>query len=205
MASSASVAYRSIPVILLLFGASPSALRASLITELILNSQPGDFIGQGQTYDFTPANGTFVVAGSGPNAEYSFLGNVFGVFADVDFAAPGGVSLVPGIYLNAARFPFQGTQPGLNVDLNGRGSNTLTGAFTVLEAIYAPNRSLQNFGVNFTQTDLDKGSTGSLSGTFYYQFDPDLAAPEPKTLELVLLPIIAVWLATRRLEPRRRA
>src|SRR5439155_1363081 len=61
----------------------------------------------------------------------------FGEFWSTDFAAPDGATLVPGTYEGAVRFPFQGPgQPGLDISGDGRGSNTLTGRFTVLRADY---------------------------------------------------------------------
>ena len=47
-------------------------------------------------------------------------------------AAPFDAILTPGFYANATRWPFQATGvPGLSVTGNSRGSNTLTGNFTV--------------------------------------------------------------------------
>jgi len=55
-------------------------------------------------------------------------------------------TLVPGTYLNATRYPFQAANvPGLDVSGEGRGSNTLTGQFTIVQALYErqrPGRSL---------------------------------------------------------------
>ena len=71
---------------------------------------------------------------------------------NLTFAAPPGDVLAPGTYSNAARYPFNGTSPGLSVIGNGRGCNTITGSFTVTEIGFSPvDGSLASFGVTFTQ------------------------------------------------------
>ena len=172
-------------------------LLGGTVTELKLLSQPGDPIGLGLNYDFTPLNGTFSsviplpFSPTGPlDVSFAFTGNQLGTFADVAFAAPNHDALISGAtYLNAARYLSQmSNQPGLNVDLDGRGLNTLTGSFTVLEAVYGPDQKIQHFGATFVQDQSPAPPTGNglLSGTFYYNFDASLVAtPEPSSFILV--------------------
>src|SRR5262249_16806482 len=59
--------------------------------------------------------------------------------------------LTPGAYLNAQRFPFQDPgKPGLDVSGNGRGSNTLTGQFTVYDVGFN-GTALTRFAAAFEQ------------------------------------------------------
>jgi hypothetical protein len=51
----------------------------------------------------------------------------------VDIGAPNGQSLRVGEYPDAKRFAFSGDSPGLDFCGNGRGSNTISGAFVVWE------------------------------------------------------------------------
>ena len=67
----------------------------------------------------------------------SFFGSNHFFF--LDFAAPNNQTVTVGTYRGATRFPFPApTEPGLDVSFDGFGCNTLTGSFTVLEAVYAP-------------------------------------------------------------------
>ena len=58
----------------------------------------------------------------------------------------------PGPTLNATRWPFQAAGvPGLDVSGDGRGSNTLTGQFTVTQAVYDASGTLVSFAASFVQ------------------------------------------------------
>src|SRR5213594_3040989 len=93
-----------------------SAARAG--TLLFLNSQPGDPIGQGEARLITPADGTFTASRNFDNGvNVDFERTAPGDFWSVDFAAPMSVTLVPGNYEGATRWPFQAASgPGLSVD-----------------------------------------------------------------------------------------
>jgi hypothetical protein len=94
------------------------------------------------------------------------------------FEAPNDVPLVPGIYTLAERFPFQAAnKPGLWIAPNGYGPNTITGEFTVLQAIYDVNGTIQNFGATYIQ--FPDNSPEAMTGHFYYNYD---AALVPRTV-----------------------
>src|SRR5437870_1665222 len=109
------------------------------LTVLAMSSQPGDFVGQGEQFLFTLSDGTFTPYNSA-NVVTFFFNN--GDDWTTDFAGPTTARLARGDYQNAQRYPFQpaGT-PGLSVYGNGRGCNTLTGNFQVLQAGYNSSRS----------------------------------------------------------------
>jgi hypothetical protein len=136
-----------------------------LKTLFFFNSQPGDYIGQGQRFTLTPVDGTFSASGSSSNlAALSFAG------ADswtANFAAPGSAPLTPGVYTGAARYPFQpSNSPGMNISGAGRGCNTLTGQFTVLEAVYGTGGALQRFAADYEQHC--EGGAPALAGSVRY-------------------------------------
>jgi VCBS repeat-containing protein len=142
-------------------------------TLLFLNSQPGDFVGGGKAQTFTPATGTFKASrnfDNGASIDYQGFADP-GSFWFLDFAAPGNVPLVPGHYANAARFPFQASnQPGMDVSGEGRGSNTLTGNFTVTEAVYGVSGEVLSFGASFEQHS--EGAAPALFGEVRYNAAP---------------------------------
>lgn len=124
-------------------------------TLLSYQSEPGDYIGQGQTGSHSLADLKFsawhVASQSAVQIRaQSPIGG--GVFWSINMKAPSGVPLIPGTYLNATRYAFNapGT-PGLDVSGNGRGCNTLTGQFTVLETSFGPKGEVYRFRATFEQ------------------------------------------------------
>jgi hypothetical protein len=117
-----------------------------------LLSEPGDFVGQGLEYFYTPGDGTFTSSHTAMNTvSISFFGGG-GTFWFLVFQAPSGQELVPGEYLGATRWPFNDPdEPGLQVFGKGRGCNTLTGSFVVHEATYGPNDEVLVFRATFEQ------------------------------------------------------
>jgi len=137
---------------------------ASAPTMLFLDSQPGDWVGQGQQYEYTPADGTFTVSRNFYNGvSVSVIGPSTSFWWDLDFSATGGIPIEVGTYLNATRFPFT-SFTGMAVGGNGRGCNELTGRFKVLEVVYDVNGNVQRFAVDFEQhcEDNDFALFGSL-------------------------------------------
>lgn len=144
-------------------------------TKLTMTSGPGDFVGGGASYSFTPANAT--ISASGTPEEVGFaLSAANGDWWDGQFAAPEGNILAAGdTYRNATRYPFQGAGPGLSVYGDGAGCNTSTGHFTVTAATYSTDGTLETFGARFSQTCT--GDTGALTGTFDWNAGANTAPP----------------------------
>jgi hypothetical protein len=133
---------------------SVSAVAAPLPGSFLsFSSEPGDYIGGGQSLSFTPDSATFNVSGSEDRREFHLqLFPTAGSFWFLDLAAPLGQQLQPGTYEGATRWPFQSpTQPGLSFSGDGRGCNTLTGRFVVLEAKYGPAGYIERFHATFEQ------------------------------------------------------
>jgi hypothetical protein len=140
-------------------------------TLLSLNSQPGDYIGQGQQRTLTTADGQFSASTNYDNGvSLSFRGTNTAAWWYLDFAGPGNLRLSPGVYEHATRFPFQAANvPGLSVSGNGRGCNMLTGSFEVLEATYGPSGEVLTFAADFEQ-HCDGGP--ALTGSIRYNAGP---------------------------------
>lgn len=118
--------------------------------QLYMLSQSGDYIGQGQEINIDSTTHTFSAQRNYDNGVSIAVNGATWWY--LDFAAPGDVDLTQGLYENAARFPFQSsTQPGLDVSGNGRGCNTLTGNFTVLEVAYNADGTVSQFAADFEQ------------------------------------------------------
>jgi len=142
-------------------------------TSIVLDSQPGDFIGGGISQTFTPIDGVFSTTTGNGHVGITFHGNDFW---DFDFASANGAPLVPGAYEGAIRYPFNDGHNGLDVSGAGRGSNTLTGRFDVLAANYGTDGSVQQFSVNFEQHS--EGAPPALFGQVRYDINDATATPQ---------------------------
>jgi len=147
-------------------GVAPACLLALFLTSaeagqtvFHFTSEPGDFIGLGQELTLTPADANFNVNRNFAGGVSIFINNFSFpnpprlIFWFTDFAAPFGVDLMPGAYEGATRFPFNDASvPGLSISGDGRGCNTLTGRFDVLEATYdIISGEVISFAVDFEQ------------------------------------------------------
>ncbi len=172
-------------LLLLLFALSLFGTGAhAQVTSLRLNSDPGDYIGGGQFTFLTPSDGTFSAQqNSDQGVSISFFGQP-GTFWFFDFAAPNQQLLSVGTYAGATRFPFQGpSQPGLSVSGDGRGCNTLTGSFQVLEVAYGANNTIASFDATFEQHC--EGALQALRGEIRYNAHPVVNVIAPSNITTV--------------------
>jgi len=158
-------------------------------TYLYFNSEKGDYIGDGKEWFYDAYSSgikpTFV---SNQTIQFAVTGGNDWWY--LDFDAPDGESLEPGLYENATRYPFNPSNaPGLSFSGNGSGCNTLTGDFTVITNDTETNaqtgaKKLNQFAADFEQHC--EGSTAALKGKIRYNaVDPSAPtadAGEPMTV-----------------------
>jgi hypothetical protein len=175
---------------------------------LVLHSQPGDFIGQGQDWDvtYTSSEASAQIRKSLPSgspAELLFVldngtsipptSNTFALlFFGTDQL---GIPIQPGVYglpgNTAQRADFaQPGHPGLDVSFQNRGSNTLTGNFTITDVTFFTDSTgaLQVGGFAATFEQHSEGAAPALFGSFTY----GTVVPEPSGLFLLGLGVAAV-------------
>lgn len=132
---------------------------------IYLKSDSGDYIGQGQTYTYTPADATITVSATGNRLStiISVNGNQWrGDFKTMNFLS----QLQPGYYGNLQRDPFNNpTRGGLDWYGFGRGCNTLTGWFVVDNVTYNGG-TLQAIDLRFEQHC--EGRTPALRGQVHW-------------------------------------
>jgi hypothetical protein len=124
----------------------------------------------------TTSTGGFTVSRNFDNGvTIQFFGNQLGNFWTLDFAAVGNAQLEVGLYEGATRFPFQAAnEPGLSVSGDGRGCNTLTGRFEVIEVTYGLTGEVESFAADFEQHC--EGLPPALIGSIRFNSDTAVAS-----------------------------
>jgi hypothetical protein len=146
---------------------SCAAFASNPATYLSLNSQPGDYVGGGGTYKFTPADGTFSVTNSSSTVNITFNTSDFSQFWSLDFGSPQSMKFARGQYVDAQRTPFRSpTRPGVDVGGDGRGCNTDTGQFLVSDFALALDGTVARLAIDFEQHC--EGAAPALYGSFRY-------------------------------------
>jgi VCBS repeat-containing protein len=139
------------------------------VTSLSIQSDPGEYIGGGRTYNYGASDGSYTVTLDNGNAvSIKFVPGVNPSTAwELDFDAPNKAILTPGTYIGAVRYPFQGPgQPGISVSYSSRGNNTLTGTFTVYQVDYDAQYHVLDFDASFLMHG--EGLPPALSGRVRY-------------------------------------
>ncbi len=131
-------------------------------------SQPGDYIGGGQTRLISSADPGMTGVVTGGNNTRAILSSISnGILWDLHLAGPSNAQLAPGQYAGAQRWTGAalGT-PALDLSGESRGCNMLTGRFQVLEAQYDSGGVPQVFAADFEQHC--EGQTPALFGQVRY-------------------------------------
>jgi hypothetical protein len=186
-------------------GSSQTA-RAANIVRLTLQSQTGDFIGQGGSFDLTYTSPPGTISAQirrtlpdGSPAEILFVldgaPGIANSFALLFFGTDGlGIPIQPGVYTDAQRADFAlAGHPGLDVSFQNRGSNTLTGNFTITDVSFTRDSSgalsLATFDATFEQHS--GGATPALFGRIQFN-EPFNAVPEPSSFVLLGIGTLSV-------------
>jgi len=138
-------------------GVLPTALRG----KISFKSERGDYIGQGESWNVTDADGKFDATVTENSVSIGFHGDDLW---DLVFVAPEGKRIEVGSYLGsydaarraygaARRAPFNSpTMPGLSISGAGRGCNTLMGRFQVRQIAYSKSGDgIKRFAADFEQ------------------------------------------------------
>jgi hypothetical protein len=118
---------------------------------LHMDSEPGDYIGQGQTYDFSSPGDRISAGGSPDHLDYSVSASGSGSEYAAGFFAPQGQTLQAGVtYTDNAEYSATPSDAGIAMSAESRGCNTGVGSFTVDEIDFAPDRTLRAAAVRWT-------------------------------------------------------
>jgi len=148
-------------------------------TRLVMHSDPGDFVGDGRDWSYSPTNASIVVTGNHSLITTDIDANN-GDWWNLVFQAPADDILAPGATFNATRYPFNNGGAGMDVSGEGRGCNVLSGTFTVKKIAFAPDATPRYLGIDFVQHC--ENATPAFHGTLEYRLPTgDMVAPRPVT------------------------
>ncbi|MCC2674978.1 MAG: hypothetical protein K0R58_1925 [Ramlibacter sp.] len=144
-------------------------------TQIVVNSDAGDFVGQGRTYTYTQADAIIKVQADGGELAVRIEGDESWA---ANFALPNSQgTFSPGSFLNLTRYPFHDPAVGgLQWSGDGRSCNTVTGSFRVNTAEYV--------GSELIAIDLDfvqhcEGETPALYGNIRWLASDTTRPPGP--------------------------
>ncbi|MCX6796057.1 MAG: hypothetical protein NTW06_01005, partial [Candidatus Falkowbacteria bacterium] len=144
----------TILILLTLLFTSISSVKAEVQAptfRIMTQSDSGDYIGQNKSWDFSSSNNSKITISQAGGSMVSFDASSFSVsYMNFGFAAESGKTLSPGLYTPAKRLPFRDSFNGIEVSGDGRGCNTILGAFYVHEYVVT-NGSLEKAAIDFVQ------------------------------------------------------
>lgn len=143
-------------------------------THMLFKSDPGDYIGGGRTFRYLENDGDFLLGvNSRGGASLSFNGEDYW---NADFGPPQGTPFTIGHYENAQRFPFaDADRPGLAISGAGRGCNTLSGKFDVLQLVPDSTGGFSRVAIDYEQ------HCGGQAPALYGEVRVNYLAPNPPT------------------------
>ena len=160
-------------------------------TFLSFSSDPGDSIGQGHSYFFTPPSGHLVVNTSPtPISSISFFYDPgLGFPWSGGFFSSGrpGTALTVGQYNNAQwNGSSSNGEPGLNLYVENRGSNHTSGSFHIYDLTFNALGLVNSLAATFEQHS--DGSAGALHGALWVNSlaTVPVSVPEPASYTLLL-------------------
>jgi hypothetical protein len=157
---------------LILLGARCFIPSVNAATFFSFSSSPTAWVGNGQTLSFT----SVAASRTGNLGVYTDSVRFTASGYELDIVGPGPHLAQVGFYPSATRWPFMGSGPGLSFTSPGRGDNTLTGWFNVLQADYDQTGQVAAFAVDFVQYDegtVTRWNRGSI------RYNSDIPAPGP--------------------------
>jgi Ca2+-binding RTX toxin-like protein len=147
------------------------------VTKFEMHSEQGDFIGQGANYSYSLSTAFLGANGTAQHVGFSSVIPNGGDWWYADLSpAPGG-ALARGTYAGAQRDGYAGSNPGLDVQGNGRGCNAINGTFTISDiGFYPDDGQLRRVGATFEQHC--EGSAPALRGELAFRAG-DTTPPAP--------------------------
>ena len=142
------------------------------VTFLDMEGDVDEYISLGRRWTYDSRETRFVAAHQGGEVRIDIRGDTLWTLF---FSARRGTELTPGDYDDASGDGQNGTRPALSVGGDGRGCNRITGRFTVREAVFAVDGTVENFAADFVQHC--EGGPRALRGSIRIRSNAAAASP----------------------------
>lgn len=117
-----------------------------------MTSEMGEYIGQGQLWLLSEPGAIIIQPSPYQENALRILYEVSDTRFELNIKAPNEENLAVGEYLNATRLPFQAPEnPGMDFSGDGRGCNSITGSFDILELNYNAEGEIDILAIDFIQ------------------------------------------------------
>ena len=198
---------RLIIIVLTVLRFTMSTVEAGIISGLYYSGTDGQnksYVSQGRTEVIQPGVDGFLISTQSVGSRVNIsMTNFTMVPAEdyrwvyLDFSSGNDQPLSTGKYSKATRHPFNEVEtPGLSFVMDGRGNNTLTGEFEILEITRSPfDGSLQKFAADFVQRGDNK--VPEFGSVRFNSEIPFTTVPEPSTASLLVLSLLVRMLCKR--------
>jgi hypothetical protein len=163
-------------------GVAAPARAAGSITAFTVDSDPGAYVGVGETLTYTSDNATIAATGDSSLSMSAIQGNYMDHYWYANLAPPTGGSFVAGVTYSTTRFPSDSTA-GLDVYGDGRGCSASSGSLKVLEVSFGGEGVVDAFAATYEQHCEDE--TPALFGELRYKSSIDFRAVsiDPTTID----------------------
>jgi hypothetical protein len=169
----------------------PASAQAATVptSTFTMSGDSTDYITGGGTYNYTSDDSTFKVSSTPNLIHLTVIQGSYVHWWYADFKAPDNQPLVEGnTYDNAQRYPFQTAGwPGLSVDGDGRGCNTLTGSFTLNKLVTTRAGAVTEFAIDWVQ-HCEGGTSAARGSIHWYSPTHPMVAT---TIQITAPPIVA--------------
>ncbi|MFJ8828195.1 hypothetical protein ACIREE_41570 [Streptomyces sp. NPDC102467] len=148
-----------------------SAAAPVTVTRWTQTSEAGDPVGQGSSLAYTPKTASFTVSGTAEYVRISVSPSDTS-FWQVEFAAPRGQKLTPGVYTRAEGAAIRtGHAPGITVFNESRGCEAPYGQFTINQIETDTSGAVTVLDASYTHR-CGSATAPALRGSFKYQALP---------------------------------
>lgn len=149
------------------------ARSSGLRTMVVMNSATGDYIGQGKHWVYSSVNVTVgATTIDGLNGVALTIEGTDAVTWQMQFAAPIGRTLAPGVYANVVLPPTRTSTPSMDVAANTRGCGAVFGRFVVREIRFSDDGAVDGAAIDFEQ-QCQTASAPKLVGSVRYRSTVD--------------------------------
>src|SRR5262249_19287255 len=132
----------------------------------------GDFVGKGESKQFTPADGAFSVSATPTRLQLTFTPTAGSPIWYLALEPGAGDRFRPGVFRDVEHWPsLLSRRPQLSFSSTNGACDIVFGSFAVNQVAFDASGALRTFDATFTQR-CDRSDAPALKGRFLYDAEP---------------------------------